>query len=61
LEAQWRSHLRERFGESWFENPDAGRWLRGLWGQGQRLDAEELVAEATGEELSFEPLASEFA
>jgi hypothetical protein len=61
LEAQWRSHLRQRFGERWFERAEAGRWLRGLWSEGQRLDAGELAAEALGEELSFEPLASEFA
>lgn len=61
LEAQWRAHLRRRFGERWFERVEAGRWLRGLWSEGQRLDAGELAAQALGEGLSFEPLASEFA
>jgi len=61
LEVSWRRALRERFGERWFESREAGEWLRGLWGQGQRLDAEELLAEATGGEIEFEPLASELA
>ena len=51
LEARWRAHLRERFGERWFSEPAAGEWLDGLWSQGQRLRADELLAEATGEEL----------
>jgi hypothetical protein len=59
LEAQWRRSLRERFGERWFERPEAGEWLRGLWRQGQRLSAEELAAETLGEELDLGVLAAE--
>jgi hypothetical protein len=61
LEALWREALRERFGERWFQRGEAGDWLRDLWAQGQRLDAEGLVAETLGRELSFEPLTSELA
>jgi hypothetical protein len=60
LEATWRRALCERFGERWFEREEAGRWLRGLWGQGQRLDAAELVGETLGEELDFRALVAEF-
>jgi hypothetical protein len=60
LETAWRRALRERFGERWFESAEAGRWLRGLWRQGQRLDARELLAETLGEELDFRVLADEF-
>jgi hypothetical protein len=56
LEAIWRRSLRERFGERWFERAEAGEWLRGLWRQGQRLSAEELVAETVGQELRFDEL-----
>lgn len=59
LEVSWRRALRERFGERWFESREAGEWLRGLWAQGQRLDAEQLLAEATGGRIDFELLASE--
>ena len=53
LETHLRSYLRERFGRSWFESAEAGAVLRRLWGDGQRLDAEELLGELTGERLDF--------
>jgi hypothetical protein len=59
LEVAWRRALRERFGERWFGEAEAGAWLRGLWARGQGLDAEELLAETLGEELDFQALASE--
>jgi hypothetical protein len=59
LEVDWRDALRERFGEAWFEDRASGDWLRRLWSQGQRLDADRLLAEATGESLGFDRLASE--
>lgn len=59
LETHWRAALRERFGDRWFERPEAGEWLRGLWAQGQRLSAEELLESELGEELDFGPLAAE--
>jgi len=61
LEARWRAHLRERFGERWWAEPGVGEWLVGLWRQGQRLPADELLAERLGEELRFDALAAEFA
>jgi hypothetical protein len=59
LEVDWRAALGERFGEGWFLSRDAGRWLRGLWSQGQRLDADRLLAQATGGKIDFERLARE--
>ncbi|MGZ5307960.1 MAG: peptidase M3, partial [Solirubrobacterales bacterium] len=59
LELGWRGALRERFGERWFEHPESGDWLRGLWSQGQRLDAEELLSQTLGSELDFGALADE--
>jgi hypothetical protein len=59
LEVDWRAGLAERFGEAWFEDREAGAWLRGLWSQGQRLDAERLLAGATGGSLDFDRLASQ--
>jgi hypothetical protein len=59
LETHWRRALRERFGERWWESGEAGTWLRELWSQGQRLAAEELLAEKVGEELDFGVLAAE--
>jgi hypothetical protein len=57
LETHWRAALVERFGERWFANAEAGDWLRGLWRHGQRLNADELLAETLGEELDFGRLA----
>ena len=45
LETHWRAALEERFGERWFASPEAGEWLRGLWRHGQRLNADELLAD----------------
>jgi hypothetical protein len=59
LEVDWRRELTARFGGGWFANPDAGEWLRGIWAQGQRLDAERLLAETTGGAPDFSRLASD--
>jgi hypothetical protein len=53
LETHWRRALRERFGEDWFTSTEAGAWLRRLWAHGQRLDADELLAEELGDGLDF--------
>jgi hypothetical protein len=59
LEVEWRAELVERFGERWFASREAGEWLRGIWAQGQRLDADALLAETTGRSLDFMRLAAE--
>ena len=53
LETRLRAHLDDRFGPAWFESAGAGEVLRGLWRDGQRLDADELLGELTGEPLDF--------
>jgi hypothetical protein len=58
LEAKWRTALQERFGDRWFAEPGAGAWLRELWRNGQRLGADELLAETLGGELDFGELAA---
>jgi hypothetical protein len=57
FEAQLRAYLRERFGNRWFATRDAGNLLRELWGEGQRLRAEELLKEVTGSTLELEAVA----
>ena len=61
LETEWRAALEERFGSRWFDSPDAGEWLQALWSRGQRLDADELLAEALGRELDLGSIAAELA
>jgi oligoendopeptidase F len=57
LQSQLRNHFRERFGSDWFASRDAGSMLRELWGEGSRMDADELLADVTGEELEMEAFA----
>ncbi len=59
FEAQLRRHLRERFGAEWFQRPEAGELLRSLWREGQRLNADELLAQLTGETLDFSVMLDE--
>jgi hypothetical protein len=59
LEVDWRVELRRRFGEDWFRSNEAGAWLRRVWSQGQRLEADRLLGEMTGASLDFGRLASE--
>jgi hypothetical protein len=56
LETHLRRVLRERFGEQWFDEREAGDFLKQLWRDGQRLPAHELLVELTGEELDFSAL-----
>jgi hypothetical protein len=53
FETRLRKLLRERFGPEWFADPAAGALLRETWREGQRLDADELLAQATGEPIDF--------
>jgi len=60
LETRLRAILRERFGERWFEQAEAGAFLRGLWRTGQRFTAEELDRQLGGDgELGYEALLAE--
>ena len=57
FEAQLRAFLKEKFGSRWFASRDAGSLLRELWGEGQRLRADELLKEVTGATLEMEAVA----
>ena len=57
LQAQLRNHFRDRFGSTWFSSREAGSMLRELWGEGSRLNADELLADVAGEELEMEAFA----
>jgi hypothetical protein len=57
LQSQLREHFRERFGSTWFADQRAGGMLRELWSEGHRLNADELLADVTGEDLEMEAFA----
>ena len=54
LETHLRSALRERFGDAWFEEPEAGAFLRELWSAGQgAAGAEGILERVGGDRLDF--------
>jgi hypothetical protein len=53
LETHLRAALRERFGPAWFDEAEAGDFLRSLWREGQRLRADELLEQLAGARLDF--------
>lgn len=59
LETHLRRLLRERFGEGWHTRPEAGVFLKELWREGQRLNADQLLGELTGAHLDFAALLEE--
>ena len=61
LETHVRALLRERFGETWFEQLEAGATLIELWRDGQRLAAEEIAAGLGVGALSFEAVLADLA
>ena len=61
FETHLRRLLRDRFGQAWFDEPAAGELLRGLWREGQRRPADELLAELCGQELDFSVLLADAA
>jgi hypothetical protein len=60
LETHTRRLLRERFGELWFDEPEAGEFLKTLWAEGQSMRGDELLRELTGAELDFGSMLDEF-
>jgi hypothetical protein len=59
FETHLRGVLRERFGPRWYAEPEAGALLRSFWSRGQASDADELLAELTGERLDLGVLAAD--
>ncbi|MDH5448242.1 MAG: M3 family metallopeptidase [Candidatus Bathyarchaeota archaeon] len=58
FEEQLRATLKERFGEEWFNNKEAGAFLKNLWAYGQKYDAVELARMLGYRDLSIEQLLS---
>jgi hypothetical protein len=59
LEAQMSQALREMFGEAWFREKEAGRFLRGIWAHGQEHTAEDLAGLFGFPGLDAGPLAAQ--
>ena len=61
LETTLRSILEERFGPKWFVDAQAGELLRSIWREGQRLSADELLAQLGEGPLDFTVMIDEVA
>jgi hypothetical protein len=61
LETHLRRFMRQRSGERWFAEPEAGSLLVSLWSQGQTHSADELLGELTGERLDLSALTADLA
>jgi hypothetical protein len=57
--AQLRAHLREQVGPQWWETPETGEFLRGLFFEGTRPSSEEVAARIGFEPLDTRPLLQE--
>jgi hypothetical protein len=57
FEAQFRTHLRERYGSDWFARRDAGMLIRELWETGMSMTADEMLDEVTGQEIEMDAVA----
>jgi hypothetical protein len=53
FESQLRDNLRERFGNDWFTQREAGSLLLELWSLGQKPTADELLNDVTGAEIQM--------
>ena len=56
LEAGLRMILQDRFSKEWFRNPEAGEFLRSLWGMGQQFNSPQLLLKMGGGKLNADPL-----
>ena len=61
IEAQLKKVLKSKYGEAWFQNPQAGEFMRELWSKGQSLPGDALVKQVCGEELNAHPVMAEIA
>lgn len=57
FEAQFRTHLRERWGHEWFTKREAGSLIRELWETGMSMTADEMLNEVTGQEIDMDAVA----
>lgn len=58
LAAQLEEAMRAKFGEKWFDNPEAGKWLKQLWSNGGKLQADELAKLIGYPDVNYEMFAA---
>jgi hypothetical protein len=60
-EAQLREHLAKEYGETWWANVAAGKFLLELWQESSRPDAEQVIAQIGAQPLDAGALERRFA
>jgi hypothetical protein len=58
FEAQLRTHLKERYGNDWFTDREAGSLLRELWSLGMSQNADAMLKDVTGAEIEMDAVGS---
>jgi oligoendopeptidase F len=58
FEAQFRTHLKERYGSDWFTKREAGSLVRELWETGMSMTADEMLKDVTGQEIEMDSVAT---
>jgi hypothetical protein len=58
FEAQFRTHLRERWGSEWFTKREAGSLVRELWETGMSMTADEMLNDVTGQAIDMDAVAT---
>lgn len=51
LEAHLRNNLKDKFGQSWYDDPDCGKYLKSLWSRGNEWSIPEFMKEMNLAEL----------
>jgi hypothetical protein len=54
FEAQLRTYLKERYGNAWFTDREAGSLLRELWSLGMSQSADDMLRDVTGAEIEMD-------
>jgi len=54
LSAQLQEAVRAKFGEKWFENPEAGKFIKSLWSNGSKLHPDEIAKTLGYPEVGYE-------
>ncbi len=60
-QAQLTAFLKKKFGERWFEEKEAGKWLKKIWKLGSQFELEEIIEKnKIGQSFDINPLVSRF-
>ncbi len=59
-ESMVRDYLKRNYGPEWFANPEAGKFLKGLWSRGVSIDNEDVARELGYEPFDTTYLANQF-